>query len=102
MYCGFIWDYCKVVSLRTRLIKKEGGKYVPFVWGPAQRKAFENLKKVFTTVLILNHFDYNRNIVVKTITSDYVLAGILSQYDDEDILHLVPFYSMKHSPAKCN
>jgi hypothetical protein len=35
-------------------------------------------------------------------TSDYVSAGMLSQYDDDGILHPVAFFSKKHSPAKCN
>jgi hypothetical protein len=39
---------------------------------------------------------------VETDTSDYVSAGVLSQYDDEGILHPVAFLSKKHSPAECN
>jgi hypothetical protein len=101
-YRRFIRDYSKVVSPLTSLTKKEGGKYVPFVWGPAQQKAFEDLKKAFTTAPILRHFDYDREIVVETDASDYVSAGVLSQYDDEGILHPVAFYSKKHSPAECN
>jgi len=34
--------------------------------------------------------------------SHYVSAGILSQYEDEGVLHPVAFYSKKHSPAECN
>jgi len=101
-YRRFIRDYSKVVSPLTSLTKKEGGKYVPFIWGPAQQKAFEDLKKAFTTAPILRHFDYDREIVVETDASDHVSAGILSQYDDEGTLHQVAFYSKKHSPAKCN
>jgi len=101
-YRRFIRDYSKVVSPLTSLTKKEGGKYVPFIWGPAQQKAFEDPKKAFTTALILCHFDYEREIVVETNASDYVSAGILSQYDDEGTLHLVAFYSKKHSAAECN
>jgi len=40
--------------------------------------------------------------VVETNASDYISAGILSQYDDEGTLHPVAFYSKKHSPAECN
>jgi hypothetical protein len=29
-------------------------------------------------------------------------TGVLSQYDDEGILHPVAFFSKKHSPAECN
>jgi hypothetical protein len=39
---------------------------------------------------------------VETNASDYVSAGVLSQYDDEGILHPVTFFSKKHSPAECN
>ena len=101
-YRRFIKDYSKVVMPLTTMTKKEGGKYVPFVWGPEQQAAFDLLKKVFTTAPILCHFDYDREIIVETNASDYVSAGILSQYDDDGVLHPVAFYSKKHSPAECN
>jgi hypothetical protein len=101
-YRRFIRDYSRVVSPLTRLMKKEDGKYVPFVWGPTQQTAFDGLKTAFTTAPVLPHFDYDREIVVETDASDYVSAGVLSQYDDEGTLHPVAFYSKKHSPAECN
>jgi hypothetical protein len=39
---------------------------------------------------------------METDASDYESAGVLSQYDDDGILHLVAVFSKKHSPAKCN
>jgi len=101
-YRRFIKDYSKVVTVLTRMTKKEGGKYVPFVWGPEQQVAFDLLKKALTLAPILRHFDYDREIIVETDASDYVSASILSQYDDEGILHPVAFYSKKHSPAECD
>ena len=101
-YRRFIRDYSKVVSPLTSMMKKEGGKYGPFVWGPAQQVAFDGLKTSFTTAPILHHFDYDCEIVVETDASDYVSASVLFQYNDEGILHPVAFYSKKHSPAKCN
>jgi transposase InsO family protein len=101
-YRRFIKDYSKVVTPLTRMTKKEGGKYVPFIWGPEQQAAFDLLKKAFTTAPVLRHFDYDREIIVETDASDYVSAGILSQYDDDGVLHPVAFYSRKHSPAECN
>ena len=86
----------------TRMTKKEGGKYVPFVWGLEQQAAFDLLKKAFTSAPILHHFDYDREIIVETDASDYVSAGILSQYDDEGVLHPVAFYFKKHSPDESN
>lgn len=49
-----------------------------------------------------NAFDPEMAIVVETDVSDYVSAGVLSQHDDEGVLHPVAFYSKKHSPAECN
>jgi len=101
-YRWFIKDYSKVVMPLTRMMKKEEGKYIPFVWGPEQQADFDLLKKAFTSVPILRHFDYDREIIIKTDASDYVLAGILSQYDDEGVLHPGAFYTKKQSPAECN
>jgi hypothetical protein len=39
---------------------------------------------------------------METDASDYVSASMLSQYDDDGILHPVAFFSKKHSPAECN
>ena len=40
--------------------------------------------------------------MVKTDASDYVSGGILSQYNENDVLHSVAYFSKKHSPAECN
>jgi len=48
-YRRFIKDYSKVATPLTRMTKKEGGKYLPFVWGPEQQAAIDLLKKVFTS-----------------------------------------------------
>jgi hypothetical protein len=101
-YRRFIKDYSAVVMPLTGMTRKEGGKYLPFVWGPEQQTAFDHLKYAFRTAPILCHVEHDRKIVVETDPSDYVSAGILSQYDDEGILHPVAFYSKKHSPAECN
>ena len=101
-YTRFIKDYSKVVAPLTSLTKKEGGKYIPFLWGSDQQAAFDQLKNTFTTASTLHHFDYEREIIVETDASDYVSAGIFSQHDDDGILHMVASYSKKHSPAECN
>ena len=48
------------------------------------------------------HFDVEKEIIVETDASDYVSAGIMSQYDDNGVLHPVAHLSKKHSPAECN
>ena len=48
------------------------------------------------------HFDVEREIIIETDASDYVSAGIMSQYDDNSVLHPVAYFSKKHSLAEYN
>lgn len=51
-----------------------------FTWSDACRAAFEKLKLAFTTSPVLAHFDPEKPIVLETDASDFVSAGVLSQY----------------------
>ena len=61
--------------------------------------SFEQLKKMFASEPILQHFDPDKPSVVEVDASDIVVAGILSQYDDTDILRPVAYFSKKMTPA---
>ncbi len=74
----------------------------PFKWDKDCQDVFQCLKNPFITVPILQHFDPEKEILVETDASDYVSDGILSQRNDEGILHPVAFFSKKHSPAEYN
>ena len=65
-YRRFILNYSKVVAPMTKLT----GKSVPWQWETEQRTAFTVLKDAFTSAPILQHFDYEKAIVVKTDASD--------------------------------
>jgi len=56
----------------------------------------------FTTAPVLHHFDHDREVIIKTDASNYVSAGVLSQYDDDGVLHPIAYFSKKHPPAECN
>ncbi|SLM34769.1 retrotransposon nucleocapsid protein [Lasallia pustulata] len=80
-----------------------------FIWAssfpaaaPVLFKAFDLLKKQFTTAPILAHFDPIKEIIVETDASDWVSAGILSQYSIDNILRPVAFFSKKHSAQEVN
>lgn len=75
-------------------------KRVKFSWLNECQQAFDKLKVAFTTALILAYFDCDNMILIETISSDIILAGVLWQYDDEVILCPVAFYSKKHSLAE--
>ena len=97
-YWRFIYGYSKLASSLTCLIKKD----VPFEWITECQSAFNALKKAFTSDVILRHYNLNLKIVVETDTSDYVSEGILSQYDKNDVLHPIAYFSKKHNSAECN
>ena len=73
-----------------------------FYWDKEQQLAYEQLKRLFTTAPILAHFDLDRDVIIETDTSDYVSAGVLSQYGEDGILYPVAIFSTMHSPAECN
>ncbi len=51
---------------------------------------------------ILRHFDQTRETILEIDSFDYVNDEVLSQYDDEEVLHSVVFYSKNMSSAECN
>jgi hypothetical protein len=94
----FIRNYSRIVQPLTKLTKI----LVPFLWGPDQKRAFAEHKVAFTTAPVLSHFDCEKAIVLETDASNYVSAGVLTQYDDQGILHPVAFFSKKHTSAEEN
>jgi len=54
------------------------------------------------TVLILKHFDSIREAILKIDFLNYLNDEVLSQYDDEEILHSVIFYSKNMILTECN
>ena len=97
-YWRFIYSYSKLASPLTCLIKKD----VPFEWTTECQSAFDTLKKVFMSDVILRHYNSDLKIVVKTDTSDYVSGGILSQYDKNNVHHPIDYFFKKHNSAECN
>jgi len=97
-YRRFIYNFSKIASPLTQLTKKD----IAWNWTPECQRAFDTLRAAFTSSVVLAHYDPERKIVVETDASDYVSAGILSQYDDHGILRPVAYFSRKHTPAECN
>ena len=97
-YRRFIYSYNKIAALLTCLICKD----VAFKWFSECEDAFNTLKRAFTSNVILCHYNSDLKLVMKTNASDYVSGGILSQYDENDVLHPVVYFFKKHSSAECN
>ncbi len=101
-FCNFYWwfikNFSKIIQLMIKLIRKDHF----FKWTEICQMIFEELKQQMTTVLVLKHFDSIREAILKTNFLNYVNDEVLSQYDDEDILHSVIFYSKNMIFAECN
>src|SRR6195952_4347770 len=97
-YRRFIKNFSRIISPLVQLTKKA------HVWDWSARctASFKALKAAFTSAPTLRHFDPEREVWVETDASDYVSSGILSQKDDQGILHPVAFMSKKYDPAECN
>jgi hypothetical protein len=64
--------------------------------------AFDTLKATFILVPVLAHFDPDQDVIVEIDASNYVSTGVLSQYDNDNVLHPVAYFSKKHSPTEYN
>ncbi len=60
------------------------------------------MKRCMTETSILRHFDQIRDFILEIDSFNYVNNEVLFQYDDEDILHSIAFYSKNMSSAECN
>ena len=68
---------------------------------PDARQAFTQLRQAFTKAPILQHFDSEHYIQIKTDASGYVISGVLSQMTTETSQwHLVAYYLQKMILAK--
>lgn len=97
-YRRFIKGFSRITKPLVDLTKKS----TRWSWSDRCQEAFQLLKDSFTQAPILRHFDPERQVFIETDASDYVSSGILSQKDDDGVLHPVAFMSKKHSPAECN
>ncbi|KAH9244117.1 hypothetical protein BASA81_018514 [Batrachochytrium salamandrivorans] len=73
-----------------------------FVWGPEQEKSLQALKDAFAHSDFLTHPDETRPFIVETDASDYAISGVLSQYDDTDVLRPIAFYARQMNSAERN
>ena len=97
-YRRFIRDFSKKIRVLIRMIKK----LVRFEWIVEIEEIFNLFKKTMTEIFIFRHYDRIKQIILKIDFSNYVNAEVLSQYDDEEVLHFVIFYSRNMISIKCN
>ncbi len=97
-YQRFIKNFLKLVKSFTQLTWKD----TSFVWNEVCVKVFDNLKKQISSTSVLHHFDVKHQAILKIDAFNYVKDNILSQYNNENVLHSIVFYSKSMISAECN
>jgi len=82
-FVNFINNFLKLVKSFTQLTWKD----MSFVWSEVCVEVFVNLKKQISLISVLCHFNVKRQAILKIDAFNYVKDDILSQYDDENVLH---------------
>ncbi len=101
-FCNFYWQFIKNFSKIIWLMIKLTWKDHFFEWTEICQMIFKELKQQMITAFILRYFNLIREAILKTDFLNYVNDEVLSQYDDEDILHSMIFYSKNMILAECN
>jgi len=99
-YRRFIHNFSALVSPITDLLRQD----VNFQWGEAQEAAFFKVVILFTSgkTPILRHYDPDRPALLEPDSSDFAIAGILSQKFEDGKILPVRFVSRELSPAELN
>ena len=95
-YRKFIEKYSKIASPLTELTRKDQ----KFEWSLKAQKAFDELKKRFTSQSILVSFNPEKPITLKMNASDRAIEACISQPDNKGCLQPVAFYSRKFLSAE--
>ncbi len=97
-YHRFIKNFSKLVKSFIQLTRKN----MSFVWNEICVQVFDNLKKQVSLISVLRHFDLKWQAILKIDALNYVKEEILSQYNDERVLHSMIFYSKSMIFAEIN
>jgi len=77
-------------------------KDVKWQWGVEQQKAFNELKKVFTTKPVLVALDLDKEFRVEADVSNYATGGVLSMKCSDEMWRPVAFISKSLSDTERN
>jgi len=95
-YRRFIKDFTRVARPINMLTRKD----VKWQWGVEQQKAFNKLKRVFTTKPVLAAPDLDKEFRVEADVSNYATGGVLSMKCSDEIWRPVTFISKSLSDTE--
>jgi hypothetical protein len=97
-YRRFIKAYGRIAKPLNRLTRKDQ----PFIFDSSCRQAFKELKRQLASAPLLVHFVPSKPTRMDTDSSDGVVAGVLSQRQNNGEWHPVAFYSKTMIDAELN
>jgi len=97
-YRRFIKDFARVARPMNVLTRKD----VKWQWGVEQQKAFDELKRVFTTKPVLAAPDLDKEFRVEANVSNYATGGVLSMKCSDKMWRPVAFISKSLSDTERN
>jgi hypothetical protein len=97
-YRSLIDNFASLTQPLTQLLKNG----VKFQWNKEHQNAFDLLKKAFQKESFLKHPNESNPFVLETDASDFAVAGILSQLDEDNVLKPVGFFSRQLDKSQRN
>ena len=97
-YRRFIKDFAQVARPINVLTRRD----VKWQQGQEQQKAFDELKRVFTTKLVLAAPDLDKEFRVEVDVSNYITRGVLSMKCSDELWKLVAFILKSLSDTERN
>jgi len=86
-YQHFISEYYEEAAPLTRLTKQDE----QFASASEQQPAFEKMVTAFMTAPVLQDFNHHREVIIETDAFNDVSAGVVTQYPEVEVLHLVAY-----------
>jgi len=97
-YRRFIKNFAQVARPMNILTRKD----VKWQWGEEQQKAFDELKRIFTTKPVLVAPDLDKEFRVEADASNYAIEGVLSMKCSDKLWRPVTFISKSLSNTERN
>ena len=97
-YKRFIKDFAQVARPMNVLTRKDK----KWQWEKVQQKAFDELKRIFTSKLVLAVPDLDKEFRVEADTSNYATGGVLSMKCSDEKWRPVAFISKSLSDTEKN
>ena len=100
--CNFYRKFQKNYAQTTARLSAVLQKNKQWKWGEKERDAFEEIKKKFSSMIMMNHPDFLKTFYLQTDASNVALGAELYQEDSDREHHTIAFASRSLLAAERN